>query len=125
VLTPDVVTHALERAELPLTEDEVRRAARRAGAPVALAPADEAAATLIGELAAGRRPRPALARALADALPGPRRHENASDAERAVAPWIGTSLEERGEALRDLLLLADRLPARRRGRTLRFPRLAA
>jgi len=123
-LTPDVVEHARERARHPLTADELRRAARRAGAPVALPAADEAAAILLDELAAGREPRPALARALAEALPRPRPRARASDAQRAVAPWIRASLEERGEALRDLLLLADRIPPRRRRRGPRFPRVA-
>jgi hypothetical protein len=40
----------------------------------------------------------------------------------AVAPWIGVSAAERGDVLRDLLLLADQLPVRDRG-SLTFPRL--
>ena len=121
-LTPQVLAHARARADHPLTEAEVVRAARRAGAPIAPDPVGERAAGLLADLVSGRRPRPALARLLRSALG--EGGESPSHAELAVARWIGASAEERGETLRDLLLLADRLPAPRRRRP-RFPRIAS
>ena len=94
----------------------VRAMCRRAGAPVAPRPVDGAAAKLLAALTKEGPPRPALIRVLADAIG----LDTASDSERAVARWIGASATERGETLRDLLLLADRLPARERG-PLEFP----
>ena len=46
-----------------------------------------------------------------------------SDSARSVSEWVGASAGERGEALEDLLLLADALPLRRRPETIGFPRL--
>jgi hypothetical protein len=158
-LTPEIVERARARASRPLDPDELRGLAMRAGAPVAASPADRAAAELLRELDAGRRPRPALARLLADALgPAPRaprlgsarpadapvarRHRHAtspgaavpadasaaqndrpSDAARAAAPWIAATQRQRGDALRDLLLLGDRLPRPRPRERPRFPRI--
>jgi hypothetical protein len=74
---------------------------------VGATPVDIAARALLAELRAGGRPAPALAAAIADAVePEP----DVSDAARAAAAWSGATPEERGEALRDLLLLSDRLP---------------
>lgn len=120
ILTPDVVAHARKRARTPITAAAIRRAARRAGAPVAEADADAAAGVLLRELESGRRPRRSLARLLAGALAG---SGSPTDAERAVAPWVGATLEQRAEALRDLLLLSDALPARDRT-ALAFPGVA-
>ena len=50
--------------------------------------------------------------------------DGVSDGARAAAGWIGATLGERGEALRDLLLLADKLPAQRRPGP-RFPRIGS
>jgi hypothetical protein len=41
----------------------------------------------------------------------------------AAAQWIGIDAEQRGEALRDLLELADALPAPARTPEIDFPRL--
>lgn len=117
VLDDAAVARAVERSATAITADEVRAAARRAGAPVAASPANAAAAALLRELATGREPSPVLRRALTDALAG----KPPGDA----ATWLGVSAERRGHALRDLLLLADRIPRRRApARALRFPRLA-
>jgi hypothetical protein len=48
---------------------------------------------------------------------------HASDSERAAARWVAATPAERGRTLRDLLLLADRLPAPPRA-PLAFPRVA-
>ncbi len=144
-LSDEAIAHARSRATKPLSAEEVREAARRAGAPVELAAADRAAASLLSELAAGREPHPILRGLLIDALqarpprrlgearspddPG-RRDANADDVPmesldnvRAAAAWLPATPDERGKALYDLLLLADRFPRRRPRERERFPRL--
>jgi hypothetical protein len=121
-LTPEVVQRALERAQVPASAEELRAAARRAGAPVPLERADAAAAALLSELDRGRQPSRRLARALASALDGRGREREATDDERAAAAWLAATPAERGDTLRQLLLLTDSLPARREG-DLRFPRV--
>jgi hypothetical protein len=108
-----VVAHVIERAEGPVDVHALVRSARKAGAPVSVgaSPVDIAARALLAEIRVGNRPSPALAAAISDAVePG----LDVSDSVRAAAAWSGATLEERGEALRDLLLLADRLPVPRR-----------
>lgn len=123
-LTPDTVERARSRATKPVDPAAVRRAAARAGAPIAASGADAAAAELLEQLARGGAPRPMLRALLADALGGAR-ERTPSDAARAVAPWVAASARERGAALRDLLLLADRLPAPRTPPRRGFPRIAS
>ena len=96
--------------------ETVRALCRRAGAPVAPRPVDGAAAQLLAASTREGPPRPALIRVLGDAIG----LHSASDSERAAIRWIDASATQRGETLRDLLLLADRLPARDRG-PLEFP----
>jgi hypothetical protein len=108
-----VVAHVIERAEVPVDVHGLVHAARRAGAPVTVgaSPADTAARALLAEIRAGHRPSPALAAALSEAVVP---DTAISDSVRAAAAWSGATPEERGEALRDLLLLSDRLPVPRR-----------
>jgi hypothetical protein len=120
-LTPEVISHAQARASRPLQPSKLRRAAHRAGAPVAPAAGDRVAAELISELAAGRRPRPEIERVLVESLQDA--SDPASDNARAAAAWIGVSPQKRGETLRELLLLADQFPRRRRPERPRFPRI--
>lgn len=119
--TDDVLAHAQDRAAKPLDHDELRRAALRAGAPVAVPPIDRAAQQLIHELSRGGKPRRGLRRLLASSIDS--RDAGLSDAARAVQEWIGVSPGERGETLRELLLLADALPQSRRPDQIAFPRL--
>jgi hypothetical protein len=119
VLTGEVIARAQARSSKPLDREELRRAAARAGAPIAPAAPDRASGELLAELAAGRRPRPVLRRLLLDLLQS--RDSRASDSALAASAWIAATPKERGDALRDLLLLTDRLPARGRGTRLRFP----
>jgi hypothetical protein len=125
-LTPAVIERASMRASRPLDAERLRQAARRAGAPVDMegGDPDSAAASLLRELAAGRRPRPPLVHALQRALAGGAGAGDGSAAAGALA-WLAATPRERGEALRDLLLLVDGLPRARRRRAggLRFPRL--
>jgi hypothetical protein len=123
-LTSDVIARACERAARPVGAAEVRRAAARAGAPVAASEADRAAGDLLAALAHGRTPRRSLRVLLVDALAG-MEQPAPSDSVRAAAPWVAASARERGDALRDLLLLADRLPTPRAPARCRFPRIAS
>jgi hypothetical protein len=127
-LDDSVIEKAQEKAAKVLDGAELQRAARRAGAPVARPTADRAARELIAELGKGRRPDPTLRHMLLALL----RHDRGdgavpspeSEAEFGVAEWMAASLEERGKALVDLLLLADALPhGGRKGKPLRFPQL--
>jgi hypothetical protein len=141
-LTGDVIEHARARATRPLDADEIRDLARRAGAPVDLAPADRAAGILLRELADGHEPHPILRALLIDALqegPPARLGETplspaapadvlpfeTSHNARASAAWLTRTPAERGEALDDLLDLADQFPRDRAERMKheRFPRL--
>lgn len=129
-LTDETIEHARARATKPLSSEDVRDAARRAGAPVDLAAADRAAGDLLRELANGREPHPILRQLLIDALqaeppvrlgePTPavsqiQEHEPLDNA-RASAAWLTATATERGDALYDLLLLADRFPRSRKAR---------
>lgn len=126
VLDDAVLARAAERAGSQFDVVALRASARRAGAPVAVDDGpDRAARALLGQLTAGRRPAPVLTALLADSLAdllGDPPYPTVPDAARAVGPWLDASPEQRGEALRDLLLLADRLPPPRTRRT-RFPKL--
>jgi hypothetical protein len=127
-LTDEVIEKARSRSAQQLSADDLRQAARRAGARGARDPADRAARELITELGKGRRLDPSLRRILLDQLRRDRPAEDdrapVSDAARSVAEWMNATPKERGDALVDLLLLADALPANGRGRKpLEFPRL--
>ena len=114
-LSDEVIEKARARSAKALSAEELREAAARAGAPGAWAPVDRAARELIGELGKGRQLDPTLRRLLVDLLNGK---------ERPVSEWVAATLDERGKALVDLLLLADALPSNgRRDRPLDFPRL--
>ncbi len=121
-LTPEVIEHACARSSRPLREQKLRRLAVRAGAPVAARGPNQTAGELLAELAGASRPRPALRQLLLDAL-DPSAAARVSDSARAAARWIAASPAQRGETLRDLLLLADRLPAARATPPQRFPRI--
>ncbi len=127
-LDDQVIEKAREKAKGPLDAAKLRRAARRAGAPVSRPPVEGAARELIAELAKGRTLDPPLRHMLLDLLrrgyrdgrEESRRHE----AEHGVAEWMAATPAERGKALVDLLLLADALPhGDRKGKPLSFPRL--
>lgn len=122
-LTPEAIARAQKRSAKRLDAAELRKAARRAGAPVAASTSDRAAGDLLSELAAGHRPRPSVARLLVRALSadGTQPTDNAE----AAAAWIAASPERRGETLCDLLLLVDHLPKARTPERARFPRIAS
>jgi hypothetical protein len=122
-MTPEVLERAMERSSKDLAASELRKAARRAGAPVAQSASDRATAELLAELADGHRPRPLLARMLIKALST--EQTEPTDNAQAAAAWIAASSERRGETLRDLLLLVDHLPRARTREQARFPRIAS
>jgi hypothetical protein len=123
VLTPEVIERAQTRSIKGLDARELRRAAQRAGATVAAPPSDRSAGELLTQLMEGHRPRPLLARLLVKALSAD--EHGPTDNAEAAAAWILASPERRGETLRDLLLLGDRLPRRNTGERARFPRIAS
>lgn len=121
-LTADAISHARSRATKPLTEAAVRIAAHRAGAPVSPPSAERAAAELLRDLARGSGPRTAIQEILIAALRAhPDQPARLSDAAAASAGWLAASPTERGQALRDLMLLADRIPHREAPERPRFP----
>jgi hypothetical protein len=129
-LTDEVVEKVRARATKPPSADELREAALRAGAPVARNPVDEAARDTLRLLANGKQVDPMLRRLLVDALTRMDRSDrpadpsaSVSDTARSATEWIGASPKQRGEALRDLLELADALPVRPRPTEIGFPRL--
>jgi hypothetical protein len=113
-LDAPTIEKVLERAESPPTRQELVRAALRAGATVSVPPADAAARELLRSLARGEGLDPKLRRLLTDALAGEG---------RSAEEWLGTTLVERGDALKDLLLLVDAVPIRARPKAITFPRL--
>lgn len=108
------IEKVLERAEKPPAREELVQAALRAGATVSAPPVDEAARALLHSIARGEEPNRKLRRLLLGALA----RESTSAEE-----WLGTSLAERGDALKDVLLLADAVPIRARPKRIGFPRL--
>ncbi len=138
-LTPEAIERARERSRKDLHATELRKAARRAGAPVAAQPSDRSAGELLTQLAEGHGPRPLLAQLLANALsanisvtlsPDERTTPSAdegqlTDSERAAGAWVAATPERRGEALRDLLLLTDWLPRSATREQLHFPRISS
>jgi hypothetical protein len=130
-LTAETIAKAQARAAKPPSADQLRKAALRAGAPVAGESVDEAARELLGLVTNGNRLDPMLKRLLLDALsrdqlsdqPAADSSATVSDTARAAAEWIDAGPRQRGETLRDLLLLADALPLRPRSAEIGFPRL--
>jgi replication-associated recombination protein RarA len=129
-LTAEVVEKVQARADKPPTAEELTRSALKAGAPVRGAELDEAARGTLRLMANGERPDPMLRRLLLDALSDEDRSDRpadpkarVSDAARAATQWVGVGAEERGNALRELLDLADALPVRLRPQEIGFPRL--
>jgi hypothetical protein len=120
-----VIEQAQAKAGKPTSAEQLLRAARRAGAPVAGKPIDRAARELIAELGKGRKLDPALRHLLTGLLNRGEAHDRPplSDSGISVAAWVGATPQQRGNALVDLLLLADALPPKRTKEPLRFPPL--
>jgi len=108
------IEKVIARVDKPLSREELVAAALRAGATVAAPPVDEAAKALLRSIARGEEPNQRLRRLLLGALAGEG---------TAAEEWLGTSPAERGDALEDVLLLADAVPIRPRPKKIGFPRL--
>jgi hypothetical protein len=129
-LSDEVIAKARARAAKPLTVGELKEGAARAGAPIAGAPIDGSARETLRRLANGEQLDPMLHRLLVDALATGEEPEeqvehsaSVSDSARAATQWIGASLTQRAESLRDLLELTDALPLRIPPAEIGFPRL--
>lgn len=129
-LTLETIEKVRDKSEKPPTAEELTRLALRAGAPIRGSELDNAASETLRRIASGEQPDPKLRRLLIDALsqPEPEDHQPGSkkvisDAARAATQWIGVSSEERANALRELLELADALPIRLRPHEIGFPHL--
>jgi hypothetical protein len=129
-LTTETVEKVRARAEKPPTAAELTHLALRAGAPVRGSELDEAAREALRRIASGEQPDPKLRRLLIDALstedPSGQSSESrslVSDAARAATQWIGVGAEDRANALRELLELADALPIKLRSHEIGFPRM--
>lgn len=119
-----VLAKAEARAERRFDRIAVVRSARRVGADVLPAPAEEAARRLITQLAEGATIPPGLAGALVGYLEMTEPPRLSHEAMQA-AEWAGASMKERGSTLYELLMLADALPQKRAGTPLKFPRMIA
>jgi len=129
-LTAEVVEKVQARSDKPPTAAELTRSALKAGAPVRGTGLDEAARETLRRMAAGERPDPMLRQLLLDALEDEDRSDRpeatrgrVSDAARAATQWVGVGAQERGQALRELLDLADAMPIKLRPHEISFPRL--
>jgi len=123
-LSDEVIAKAQANAAKRPDAEELRDAARRAGAMVAPAPIDRAARELIAELGRGEHLDRGLRRMLVDLLAEAEKSRSAGDKMHSVAEWMSATPAERGTALVDLLLLADALPhSGRVGKPLEFPPL--
>ncbi len=120
-LDDDVLDHAQSRATRRFDRDVIVAKARALGVPYDPPDAVVIATQLLRAIAGGERLPPVVAQAL--------RHQLGDDEPRlpdSIPPlmeWLGRSLSDRGEALRDLLRMTDRLPPPRRRRERRFPRI--
>jgi hypothetical protein len=120
VLDDGVLARARARALRPFDPAAVLASAQRVGAPVEVAdPAERQARALLAEIVKGTPPAPALAALLRSELTTA---YVPTDSVEAMVPWVGATVTDRAVALRDLLDLGDKLPARPRP-PLAFPRI--
>lgn len=122
-LTDAVLDAAESRATRPFDRRAVEAKALAAGAQRDPRESARRAHRLLEELRTGRALPPALAGALAHELR--ETLGTVPDSLPPVAEWLGATSTDRGDALRDLLRLTDRLPPGRGRRRKRFPRIAS
>jgi len=127
-LGPDVLERAAARARRPFDPERLRANAERLGIPVTHRRGDRAARELIAHLRRGGSVDGALAALLREELA--RVAPPGVPAELAeVAEWVGADDARRGEALRGLLRVADRVARSRSvprsARRAAFPRFAS
>ncbi len=119
VLSDEVLDHAADRARRPFDRSGIEARAVALRVPRSGTAATRAARELLGALQRGSVPAPSLVGRLRTELPTP--PADIPDSVEPVLEWVGASDARRGAALRDLLLLADRLPKRERPHMLAFP----
>lgn len=122
-LTTKTVERARKRSKRKITESELVNAALRAGASVTTSPANDSARALLSVINSGHEPSPIYKRLLRYSLGSS--EPALSDNVRSIGEWSSASLKRRGEALHDLLLLADSIPAAERPRKFLFPRIVS
>lgn len=122
-LSATVLAQAEARARTPFDRARVEERALTAGVPQARQETARLAWQLLADLETGHPVPAALAGALAARLAI--QAEAMPDTLAPLSDWFGATLQERGEALRDLLRLTDRIPPRPRRRGKRFPRIAS
>jgi len=123
VLSERVVADAAGRAQRRFDAEKIRARAAALGAPRRSHEAAAGAITLLAQLRRGESLPPALVAELRRALP---RASHASlDSLESAVDWLGIDDAARGRALRELLDVADRVPARPRPLTSSFPRLSS
>ena len=120
-LDDGVLDRATARATGPFDRAAIEARAEELGVPRNVDLASRLARALITELRNGRKPAPALTRILRDELP--RDPRPTPDTIAQALEWIGRSDASRGEALVDLLSVADRLPSRAHSARSEFPRI--
>lgn len=123
VLTASVIAEAAGRARRPFDAGKVRARAAALGAPQRSNDAAASATALLTQLRHGEPLPPALVTELRRALP--RKKPESPDSLESAIEWIGVDDAMRGRALRDLLDVASRIPARPRPPTSSFPRLSS
>jgi len=123
VLTADVIAHASSRAQRSFDADTIRARAAALGVPRHERAAAATASRLLAQLRAGEQLPPVLAGELRAALPDAWAERPDSLAE--AVDWIGVDEATHGRALRELLDVASRVPARPRPAALSFPRLSS
>lgn len=124
VLSDDVLDHAESRATTPFHRAAIADRAAHLGVPRQERSAAQAGWELLARLGSPGRLPPALAAALASRL-GSVAVDALPDSLPPLLDWIGVGAQERGEALRDLLRLSDRIPARVERTPRAFPRIAS
>jgi hypothetical protein len=123
-LTPEVLDHAQRRARTPFDAGQVVARAAKQGVHVKRVLGSREDPVVVSRARRGEL-WPAFAAALRRELDDSGEAELPAHLE-AMLDWLGSSDEERGRALVDLLRLADRIERGRPHRRgpLRFPRLA-
>ncbi len=124
-LTPELLMNAAARATRPFDRGALLQRASELGIPVTERSMDRAARELLAHLHSGGRVDPTLAGLVREALEpwAARAPHSLSE----VREWIGVDDARRGEALRGLLRVSDRITSSRPARTSRarrpFPRI--
>ena len=121
-LDDEAIDRIKERSSVPVDIDELRRMAVRAGAPTISEP-DRLAARLTREIALARRPSKNYLALLAGSLSD---RPELPDHLESMSMWAGATLEERSEAVVDLLRVGSAFPPvdwEERNRRPRFPRI--